>query len=101
MVTIDQVCEPSRAPRGSYNGIKLVLIHERIDAFGAGELMIRRQRLHVLLLGKWSFRLRFQEKVLPEVGHFFLPVMLIKLDDVLQGVHRPARAEPREGGIEI
>src|SRR5579862_1682016 len=34
VVAIDQVCEPRWPPRGSHNGVKMVLVHDRVDAFG-------------------------------------------------------------------
>src|SRR5271157_4021639 len=41
VVAIDQVREPRRTTRGSDNGVNLVLVHERINTFGACQLMIR------------------------------------------------------------
>ena len=49
--------------------------------------MIRGKRVHVFLVGQWTFFLRLQKQILPEVRHFFLFVLVIECNNVGQRSH--------------
>ena len=67
----------------------------------AHQILASVERVQVFLAVERSLTLGFNKQVLAEKGHFFLRVLLVERDDLLQRVHRGGVAEQREIRVEV
>ena len=82
MVAVYEIGQPCRAGSRRDQRIQPVFIHDCIDTFGAGQLMILFDGVEICLLGERSFRLSFHEQVLAEVRHLFLSILFVELNNL-------------------
>ena len=101
MIAIHQVRDPRWSTCWRHQRIQLKLIHDRVNALCTRKLVVLFQRVQILFGCQRSLGLGFQKKVLPEVGHLFLFVPLVEVNDVLQGVYRSSGPQPRQVIIQV
>src|SRR6202142_4529204 len=101
MISIDEGGKPGGAAGRRDDSVKLVLVHERVDALGGPELMVFREAIHVFFLGQRSLCLRLNENILAKIWHLFFAIAFIEVDDVFEGVDGRAGAETREISVQI
>src|SRR5580658_8953705 len=90
VIAIDQVGEPGGASRGSDERVQFELVHDKVDAFGATELVIQGQRINILFRAERTLLLRLEKSVLPEIRHLPVAVVLVEVNHILQTLHRSA-----------
>ena len=72
----------------------------RVNALGARKPVIGFERIQIFFAGQRAFGFGLDENVLQEVGHLFLFVAFVELDDVFQGMDCGV-GTAREIGVEI
>ena len=69
---------------GAIDRVEMKLVHHGVDAFLARQPVIRLQGVDVFLAGERALGFGLDEDILAEIGHLFVAIALVELDDVLQ-----------------
>ncbi len=101
VIPVDQIRQPGRAAGWGDNGVKLVLVHRRIDPVGARQLQIAGELVEIFLLRERALRLRLDHDLLPEPRHLLIFVLLIEVDDVLHSSDWRLWTQRSQIGIEV
>src|ERR1700681_2057207 len=88
VVAIDQVGKPCRACRGRDERVEFELVHDEVDALGAAEFLIQRQRIEIFFCVERTLLLRLEKNILPEVRHFPVAIAFVELNHIFQTLNR-------------